>query len=169
MKKTVGFSRQRNDEKVVLIIHKHWYAWFISTIWFLLLFVLLLIIAIMMWSEIRDSSWLVISLLTVLFLGLTSLILYEYYDWYEDKIILTDQRLLVVDRQGYFTRQVKEISLDKIENVAYDVSGLISTVFRLGSIYIKSAADTTDIHIDFIHRPKKIQETITSTYEDQEK
>ena len=123
----------------------------------------------MIWSDIQESGWLVISLLTILFLSLTALIVYEYYDWYEDKIILTDQRLLIVDRQGYFTRQVKEIALDKIENVAYDISGLIATIFRLGSIYIKSAADTTDIHIDFIHYPKKVQEQITATYEIEEK
>lgn len=159
----LSFSRQRPDETVFAIVRKHWYILALKIAWSTLA-VILIIIA-LVWAQqlalAMTRGWaLVVVYLFVVVIWLLYMV-FEYHDWWEDKLIITDQRILSVDRTGMFSRSVTELDLLELQDASYVVRGLIGTLFQFGAVALESASDKIDIFMDNIHHPKEVQDMIT--------
>ncbi|MBU2464696.1 MAG: PH domain-containing protein [Candidatus Edwardsbacteria bacterium] len=158
-----SFSRQRPDETVLAVIRKHWYILAIRITWSTLA-VILVIIALILAQQLSlaiAQGWKLVITYTVVVAVWLLYMVYEYHDWWEDKLIITDQRILSVDRQGMFSRSVTELDLLELQDANYVIQGFIGTIFKFGAIALESASDKIDIYMDHIHDPKQIQELIT--------
>lgn len=157
-----SFSRQREDETVVVVVRKHWYILAVRIAWSTLVVILITaaLVTANYWSFLNTQG-VVMPLLYIVTVALWMFyMVYEYYDWWEDKLIITDQRILGVDRKGLFSRSVTELELVEIQDLNYAVQGLLGTMFRFGEISIESASDKVDIYMNHIQNPKYVQEKI---------
>lgn len=101
-------------------------------------------------------------------LPLTALLLvligYNYFEWANDELIITDRRVVSIQRTILnFKTQINEIPLDAIHevNVALPpLSDLAGRLLGYGSIIIKTSGDTNNIRLDEIPNPKAVQQTI---------
>ncbi len=62
----------------------------------------------------------------------------EFYIWYNNACILTSQRLVDIDQQGFFHKTVSDIVFEKILDISYSVRGFWQTVLKLGTIKIQA-------------------------------
>lgn len=79
---------------------------------------------------------------------------YHWIGWYYSVYILTDQRLIDIYQKGLFNRQVKEVSLNRIQSVNYHVRGLQAAMFKFGDITVQTY--TGDWVMEMIHRPVEV-------------
>lgn len=88
--------------------------------------------------------------------------LHKWVEWYLDLFILTDQRIIRIDQKGLFNRKVIEYSYDNIENVTYEISGVLAMAFGYGDVKVQSSENKNEITIDKVPDPKKVQEMINT-------
>jgi uncharacterized membrane protein YdbT with pleckstrin-like domain len=143
-------TKLKTDEKLLLIIRKHWiklvlpmFAWLVLTI------------AILWWMP--TGVGFVIILLVAIYPAL------EYINWKYNLWAVTNMR--VVDESGYFTRYSKESPLDKINNVEYDQT-VWGRIFGYGDVDIQTAAELGETKYQWIHHPKLLKDTITHAQEE---
>ena len=146
-------TQLKKDEKLLLIIRKHWiklvppiFAW------------LLLTVALLWWLP--TSIGFIIILLTAI------VPLIEYINWKYNLWAVTNMR--VVDESGFFTRYSKESPLDKINNVEYD-QPILGRIFGYGNVDIQTAAELGETKYELIHHPKLLKDTITHAQEEYKK
>ncbi|MGC4099837.1 SHOCT domain-containing protein [Ferruginibacter sp.] len=144
-------TQLKKDEKLLLIIRKHWIKLVPSILAWLLLSILLLV-----WMSNYSIAFIII-LLTAIFPAV------EYINWKYNLWAVTNMR--VVDESGFFTRYSKESPLDKINNVEYN-QPLMGRIFGYGNVDIQTAAELGETKYELIHHPKLLKDTITHAQEE---
>lgn len=80
--------------------------------------------------------------------------------WDADILIVTNLRLVDVDQRGIFSRSVSEAPLDAIQDVSWSRTGLIQTLFRMGSLKVQTAGATANIEAKDIPHAEAVHELI---------
>lgn len=155
------FIGQRPNEIIEIVLFKHWY--FIAMPIIKALAILIVSFAIPMW--LHWTSWIFSYAITagLYYLWLVfwvGYIVYAYINWYRDRFIITNERVIDVDQKGLFSRKVSEIELDKIQNLTHSITGMFATLLNFGVVSIQSAG-SSDLQLEHIADPAGIQEEIT--------
>lgn len=90
------------------------------------------------------------------YLGLRLLVI-----WYGNALIVTNRRVVDVNRSGLFDREVTEAGFDKIQDVVYQVKGLRATLFGYGTVVIQTAGAVSSIEMPYVRRPRDVHHLIT--------
>jgi len=154
----VRFEGQRENEEVLLYMHRHWWS-FARMAWLpLLIMVLMWFLAIVVGQP---------TLSTLLFIGSILLpglaVFYLYIEWRNDVVIVTDQRVRRVRRTIItFSQQISEVGIESVHEVnsevpAYDI---FARIFDYGDIEIKTAGSAGNVLLDLIPNPDHVQQII---------
>lgn len=90
---------------------------------------------------------------------------FEWTDYYLDVWIITDQKVISVDQQRLFVREISTLQLDKIQDVTVEVKGIIPTLFHFGDILIQTAGEKREFMMLQIAKPQKVKDDITHVIE----
>lgn len=151
------FNDLKEGEQLIFVIRKHW--WFFIKFFFQAL--ALLIITIILLILKISYSWILVIVAMIAGIGL---FFYYWFLWKNDMYILTDQRLIDIDRNNIFHKQVTEVSLDKIQDVSYTVSGMIPMILNFGKVSIQTAGQSENVEIRLAPRPQNLQKQISQTF-----
>ncbi len=155
------------DEKIIYEVRKHWLI-FWSEVGVLLLIAIAPLGLVSVFSvEAWDSSFSYTGLLS-LFVFLYSLwllvcwvLMFVFWtNYYLDVWIITNKKILSVDQHGLFKREVMILHLDKIQDIAYIIDGLVATTLNYGNISITSAGTDTEFKIKGIPNPALVQSKV---------
>lgn len=159
------FPGQTSEERVFLLIRKHWFNYLI----FLLvgaLGAIPVIAAIYFWlnypSIVADNSFdiYLIVLLTVFVLGIFSALLYGFVDYYLDVYIVTDRRVVDISQNGFFKREISELHLHQVQDVNARVDGFFETLLHFGDVYIQTAGERENFVFKSVPHPYAIARQI---------
>lgn len=114
---------------------------------------------------IHQGIWGVLVFMVLVISGVI-LLLREYLRWSGTLLIVTDKRVIDLDRRGFFDRVVTEASYLQIDEASYRVKGFWATVFRYGSIRLDLAGAAADILFERIGRPARIHNLINDLREE---
>lgn len=90
-----------------------------------------------------DLSFLrVLAILWILVCWMTLALLWTAY--YLDIWIVTDKHIYAVDQIGLFTRNVRTIALERIEEINVRTDGVLQTFFTYGTIEVHTASPNED-------------------------
>lgn len=89
------------------------------------------------------------------FVGLRS-----YLRWANTMLILTDRRIIDVERSGLFDRVVSETAYAHVDDVTYRVKGIAPTLFRYGDVRVHVAGTGADIEVRRVARPSRVHDLI---------
>lgn len=152
------------QEKIILVIRKHWFVMVRTIIIFLIL--VLMPVAVFTFlpllSQIIDIAPAVpfINFLTALYLMvLLSLLFLAWMDYYLDMWIVTNQRIIDIEQLGLFSRNVSEIPLERVQDVTLEVHGIFETVLKFGTIRIQTAGER-EFQITDVPHLYELKETI---------
>lgn len=157
-----NFEEQRANEQVALETRRH--PWSVAGRSIALLLIILLI-----WLIGTSVSNLVplfpTAIITLPITGLLLLlILYYYAEWKDDKLIITDRRLINTRRMILnFSKEVNEIPLDKVLEVNVNLPPLTDVIGRTlgyGTLTIKTSGNSPNISLPEIPHPQAIQQMI---------
>ncbi len=76
--------------------------------------------------------------------------------WYYTVAVITTERVIDIDRKGYFNRIVSEAPVESITDVSYGTRGVRQTVWGVGTITLKTAHNAITLALTDIQDPERI-------------
>ncbi len=154
MLKKEHISLLKDNEKIVMTLHRHWIILIFHFLYFLALFV---------------SSWILVSYQTTI-IDLTGSSLYWWglslywiifltfilIDWINDELdifIITDSRVIGIEQISALSRNVTECSLDRVQEVNAHTAWVLQTIFWFWDVHIHTASETSNMIVNYAPDP----------------
>ena len=152
------FAEQREDEEILLQTHRHWWS-FVRTAWL----PLILMLAMWLGAGVLDAQApsLVLVALSLVLPGLA--LLYFYFEWRNDSVIVTDQRIIRINRTILaMYRQVTQVGLDSVHEINYELPPYdpFARIFRYGTVIVKTAGAQGNLEMALLPSPARFQSLI---------
>ena len=140
------FAGQRHGEKILLVLHRHWFD---IAKRFVLVFLMLLFLfgsfflPLFFYSFSTDPLYenLVSFLQNLFFIFIWIIFFVIWIDYYFDVWIVTDRRIINIEQKALFSRVTSELELENIQDITTDVKGLLPTFLNYGNLYVQTAAE----------------------------
>lgn len=161
-----------NDEKMLRVVHKHWFVLFGRTVGIIITALLPAIawitLEILLQAEQNPlhidlsqylryftffySMWLLCSWMTLA---------YIFTDIYLDIWVITDRRIISIDQKGFFRRHIGSFRLEKLQDVNIAIDGIIATFLNYGTVEAQTASDSEDEFRSFyLPKPRELKAII---------
>lgn len=168
-----GLGDSRFDEKMVLILHRHWWALLREIIGVLLIFLAPFIAVPVIASLVAQAPNAANIGAVVGFLGASWLLICwhllftRWTDYYFDIWIITNWRIIDVDLQGLFKIDVATLlDLDHIQDITTQSDGIVANILNFGNIEIQTAGTKREFTFDDAPNPRSVERVIRSAQED---
>ncbi|MBT4277870.1 PH domain-containing protein [Candidatus Falkowbacteria bacterium] len=135
---------QQKDEKVILVLRRHWFILFK----YLILFLITTFLPIASYILIKDSGFIISgdfakALITIIlssyYLSMLLFFFTAFVDYHLDVWIVTNHRILNIEQKALFSRVISELKLEKIQDITSEVHGIIPTFLDYGDVHIQTA------------------------------
>ncbi|HRH26523.1 MAG TPA: PH domain-containing protein [Candidatus Paceibacterota bacterium] len=155
------------DEHIVLDAQKHWFIILVEIIWIPLaalvppigLIIALISAPYLTFIALENfNAFLFFYSIWILFLWILSFSIMT--DYYLDVVRITNKRIIDVDQQGFFSRNIATLRLDDVQDVTVESTGIIATFLKFGSVKIQSAGQQNEFVIKGVRHPDFVRETI---------
>lgn len=147
------------DEYIVHEVRKHWFFLFTHVFFSLVL----LLVPAFIYAGISilpvtlifpgNPTVLFLFLYTVWFFLIWVSIIVMWTDYYLDVWIITNKRLIDVEQQGLFRREIASVDLGKIQDVTSEVDGIFATFMKFGNLNVQTAGSEREFVIRNIENP----------------
>jgi len=162
--KRMKFATQNVGEKIYILVRMHWIrnlGWIMNNIFYANIpFVILLILQLLK----TDIQFLSLRLFVILLLAYYSIIftniIRQFYDWYYDVYIVTNERILDYTFSPFRGYEVTEAPLASIEDVEERSLGLLADLFNYGTIKARTASNAGELSFDYIADPTRVRDII---------
>lgn len=155
MSEEYSFRGKRSNEQVLLVVKQHpWVLMPIVWVWL----VLITIIALLVW-KFGLSTISSYAIFGVLGFGLLYS-LYQWFIWNNSDYIITNQRVIKIDQNGLFNREISEAEIERIQEISTEIKGPIRTIFNFGRVKIQTASSYGRVDLEDVVDPYDIQQEI---------
>jgi len=89
-------------------------------------------------------------------------VLVPFARWLTTQYVFTSRRIIV--RRGLVTKQGRDMPLNKVNNVSFNVS-LLGRIMNYGALEVESASDDGDLYIDDVPDVEEIQRLVYELHE----
>lgn len=162
------------NEKILLVIHKHWFVMVRTIVLFVVLLLIPPVVLTLLPALVESLDSALVEPLTNMLLALYIMVLLFFIfliwmDYYLDMWIITNSRIIDVEQRGLFNRLISEIPLKHVQDVTIEVKGFVETFLKFGRIRIQTAGEreftinyvphlyeAKDIIIKYAHEAQKI-------------
>jgi uncharacterized membrane protein YdbT with pleckstrin-like domain len=86
--------------------------------------------------------------------------IYRLVNWYLNKYIFTDKRVIAKEQIGLFKRLTTEARISEITSISYQVNGFWAMIFNYGDIFIETERSEDPVVLPDIGRPGQIKEEL---------
>lgn len=164
----------RTDESVYIFARPYFLAflpWF--TIGFLLLVIgiFFVFVGANVFPEVNTDPFahnIFVLITSAYFLLLVPFLTVAFIDFYYDIHIVTDQRVIDIDQNALFARDVSSLSLDQVQDATARNKGVLSNIFNFGDVVIQTSGAQQFFEFHNVLHPSEIT-TIVLDLADQAK
>lgn len=139
-----GFNTEelhlRENEKVISVVRKHWFVFLkdVFTKKTLLFLPLLLLLIPSSWVSDHTMAY-VVFFAALWMLGLLMAIITIWTNYYLDLWIVTNQRLIDIEQNALFNREVKTLRMETIQDIQVNIENVIETLLNFGTLRVQTA------------------------------
>ena len=149
------------DEKVKLVVRKHWFINFIESIKILALaavpFFVVPLIAPLLPAHPAVAGLLISIWLLVMWMFLFTI----WTNYYLDMWIVTDKRIINIDQMHLFMRSVSTLRIERVQDIKVEKHGFFATLLNFGNIQVQTAGpEAAFYYISGIPRPGDVRNMI---------
>jgi hypothetical protein len=91
---------------------------------------------------------------------------FSFIDYYLDIWVITSERIIDIEQQGFFSRVISEQKLSRIQDVTSQVRGVIPTIMKYGEVLIQTAGAEERFHFYQVPNPDIIRDTVIKLSEE---
>ncbi len=140
------FRGQHDDEKIISIIHRHWFDITVHYIFIAIIAIAALssLFFVDLIERALNLSHTMLFMLLANSIIITILWLYGFLLWIDywlDVWIVTDQRVVNIEQKGLFSRYVSELHFHTVQDITSKVQGIIPTILNYGDVEVQTAAE----------------------------
>lgn len=155
------FAEQREDEAVLVDTRRHIWG-FLRTAWLpMLLLPVMWLAATQVQAQPLQLGLLGLSLLLP---GVA--LVYFYLEWRNDSVIVTDQRIIRINRTILtMRRQIAQIGMESVHEINFEIpSGdIFARLLRYGTVIVKTAGAQGNLELDLMPKPERMQQLVLAT------
>lgn len=145
-------------ESILLQSRRHWWVVIRN-----LVFPALLFVAFMVGVFVAQTPFLrlIVGAVGVLISG--GWAIYSFFDWRNDWLVITDERVLRVEQQvARFSIQTQEVGLLSVQAVSATLrpGDPMARIFRYGDVVISTAGSAGNINMDFVPNPGRVKDYV---------
>ncbi|MBI2117511.1 hypothetical protein HYT95_01295 [Candidatus Peregrinibacteria bacterium] len=147
------------DEELQKIVHKHWIVILLAVLWpGASLLLAIVTIALLPYRPIvlLAGGWAAFSIIWWI---------RNFFGEYLDAWIVTDAAIINVEWFGWFHRKSTRILYSDIEEVSYEIQGILATLFRYGTLSIERVATGSVVDLDYVKSPREVESMILRNME----
>lgn len=167
------FKGQHENEKILQIIHRHWFNILIQ--YLVVVFAIILFVGSFFFILFYYPELLAILGYQMTFFLETTLFIFVWFysfliwiDYYFDVWIITNERIVNIEQKGLFVREISELQLSKIQDVTSEVTGIIPTILNYGDVLIQTAGERERFMFRQVSDPYAIRGLIMQLYRQNE-
>jgi uncharacterized membrane protein YdbT with pleckstrin-like domain len=154
-----------HEEYIVAIFRKHpFYVW-ITIAKYILIAVLPVLAGTFIGNTLGDYSDYAFIIYLVFLIILWISFFIEYTDFMLDTWVLTNERLVDVEQLALFSRRISTLSLDRIQDITIEQSGLLNSMLGIGTVFIQTAGTEDEFKIIGMREPSHVKDIIMQTYQ----
>lgn len=154
-----NFKGQLDDEEVIFFFRRHWSKIFSNLIAIFVIF--LCFISVVLFAsgifqikgqDVHSMKWILLILLTIL----TWLLHFQFskiFYYHLHTVVVTNMRLVIVDKSIFFRDSRDSIDLLKIQDVNKKQNGLLPTILNYGTLEITLSGSDVPLVIDLVPTP----------------
>lgn len=94
----------------------------------------------------------------ILFIWL--LFFFSILDYLLDIWVITDQRIIDIQQNGFFSRKISEQMLHRVQDLTSDTHGFWQTVWKFGNLTVQTAGQESKFHFEEISNPEHIRDIV---------
>lgn len=148
-----------DDEEILLIVHKHW---LLGIKYLFMPFIAFLF----SWTVFLFASYpLIFYIAAIASIGIIVWGLRNYYDYYLDAWIITDEGIIDVEWHGWFHRQSTRVLYSDIQGVSYEIQGIAGTILRFGTISVEKISTGSLFSLEYVKHPRAVEIVIMKNME----
>lgn len=156
------YSSQNPNEKILHIVHRHWFNILVQYIPIFLLIGIMFASFVMypyMFNDFTNTGGrtLFYFFQTLILLGIWIYGFVIWFNYYLDIWIITTERVVNVEQKTLFSRQVSELKFNQIQDVSTDVKGFFPTIFNFGDLVVQTAAEQSRFLFRSVGNPYKLK------------
>ena len=162
------FPSQKPEEKIFLLLRRHWFTYVaflvIAAVMSIPLFALLVYWLIN--PQVFTPALINLAILgsSAYFLFIVALLFFGFIDYYLDVYIVTNERIVDIEQNGFFKRKISELHLHQVQDVNAQVKGLFATIMHYGDIYIQTAGERENFIFNSVPNPYRISKIIVDLH-----
>jgi len=170
-----NLPNQMPGEKVIEVVHRDFFVLFKSILLFTILMLLpLAIFAVLIFGEagvLDHELFLPLATLSTstYYLFIWLLLFFNFIDYYLDVWIVTSERIINIEQNGFFSRTISEQRIRNVQDITSEVKGVFQTVFNFGYLYIQTAAEKERFVFKDVPDPNGLRDLIIKLVEDHKK
>ncbi|HOY56082.1 MAG TPA: PH domain-containing protein [bacterium] len=159
------FPGQEPNEKIILILRKHGWV-FLKIVFFYLVLSLLPWLAhylIQQYTELLAAGTLtiILNLLTsIYYIYILTFFFRAWIDYYFDVGVITNERIVDIEQNGLFSRNISALRLYRVQDVASQVRGFLPTLLHFGTVSVQTAGSVPRFIFDEIANPYETSKNI---------
>lgn len=154
------FKGQRENETVLHIYRRHWWA-FGRWLWLPGIIGMAAFGAAILLAAVNGAVALVAAGLGIIIPG--AIIAYMYYEWQDDSVIVTNQRVVRVWKMLFtFENTINEIPLERVLEISAEIppADPFARLFNYGTVAVKTSGENANLLLDFMPQPMQVQRMI---------
>jgi len=160
------------NEKIIKVLRRDFFI-LIKKIFLLALLVFLPLVFFYIITVWTYPEWLYGEVIYPLFLLLVSFyylfvwvfFFFSFIDYYLDVWIITSERIIDIQQQGFFARTISEQRLYRVQDVTSEVHGFLPTILKYGNVYVQTAGHQQRFFFHEVPNPDEIRDLIIKLVE----
>ncbi|MDD5031695.1 MAG: PH domain-containing protein [Patescibacteria group bacterium] len=161
-----------SGEKIIKVLRRDVFILIKKILLFLLLLILPLILFYLtvasiypdiLYGEISYPLFLLVVSFYYLFLWV--FFFFSFIDYYLDIWIITDERIINIEQEGYFARTISEQRFYRVQDVTSETKGFFPTVLKYGNVYVQTAGAKERFFFQEIPNPDQVRDIIIKLVE----
>jgi len=168
--KNITFETQESEEKIILLLRKH----FITNVsWILITILMIFAPLILRWIPLLEFFPWRFKFMTIImwYLMTTAFVFEKFLSWYFNVFIITDERIVDVDFVSLAYKEITETKIDKIQDITFTMGGAVRSLFNYGDVFVQTAGQIPRVEFEDVAKPDKVAKILNQLIlqEEQEK
>lgn len=150
----IDFETRESEEEVILFLRQHA---IVNIPWILVAFLMILapfFVSSLPLFELIPANFKFIFVL-VWYLVTTAFVLEKFLTWFFNVYIVTDERIVDIDFYNLIYKEVSDAKIDNIQDVTYNMGGVIRTLFNYGNVFVQTASEVPNFEFLAVPKPDK--------------
>lgn len=167
MKLKPTFPNMLPGEQVVLLLHRHGFV----ALRIVFVYFLLALVPLVAWillgsrttalADTTSPGFAVLVILLVSYALIWGLLFFvSWLNYYLDVWIVTNERIINIKQVRLFHRTVSEQKLYRVQDVTWEMQGVLGNMFKFGNVIIQTAAEQSKFTFEHIPDPEAVAKTV---------